>query len=83
MGTYIFFLIPSFPMIGLDQLKYWFGSVITGLDGLILVWISYYWSRLVNIGLDGLNIKNHQLTLVKIGKDWLILVKMLVETYQH
>ena len=54
-------------MIGLDQLKYWFGSVITGLDGLILVWISYYWSRLVNIGLDGLNIKKHQLILVKIG----------------
>ena len=25
MGTYISFLTPSFPMIGLDQLKCWFG----------------------------------------------------------
>ena len=39
MGICIFFVTPSFPIIGLDQLKYWFGSVNTGLDQLILVWI--------------------------------------------
>ena len=38
---------------------------------LILVWIGYYWSRLVNIGLDGLNIKKYWLILVTIGQYWL------------
>ena len=43
-------------MTGLDQLKYWLGPINIGLDWLILVWIGYYQSRLINIGLDGLNI---------------------------
>ena len=38
----------------------------------------HYWSRLVNIALDALNIKK---VLVNIGKDWLISVKMLVDAY--
>ena len=67
MGTYISFLTPSFPMIGLDRLKYWSGSVNVILDWLISVWIGYYWSRLVNIGLNGLNIKNFRLTPVRIA----------------
>ena len=37
VGTYIFFLTPKFPMIGLDQLKYWLGLVNIGLDWLISV----------------------------------------------
>ena len=44
-------------MIGFDWLKYRFGSVNISLDWVMLLWISYYWSRLVNIGLDGLNKK--------------------------
>ena len=40
------------------------------------VWISYYWPRLVNISLDGLNVKK---VLVNICKDWLISIKMLIE----
>ena len=47
MGTYIFFLTPSFPTIGLDQLKYCFGLVVIGLDGLNK-------KVLVNIGKDQL-----------------------------
>ena len=46
------------------------------LDQLLLVWIGYDWSRLININLDGLNVKK---ILVNIGKDQLLLVKMLVE----
>ena len=34
------FLTPSFPVIGLDELKYWLGLVNIGLDQLILVRIS-------------------------------------------
>ena len=41
-----------------------------------MVWIGYYWSRSVNISLDGLNVKKK---LVNISKDQLIMVKMLVE----
>ena len=62
----MFLLTPSFPMIGLDQLKCWFGSVIISLDQLILVWIGYYWSKWINIGLNRLNTKKYQLILVKI-----------------
>ena len=41
IGTYIFFfLTPSFPVIGLGQLKYRLGSVNISLDWLILVRIS-------------------------------------------
>ena len=54
-------------MNGLDQLKYRIVSVNIGLDQLILVWISYYWSRLFNISLDGLNIKNYWLMLLRIS----------------
>ena len=38
-------------------------------DWLVLVWIGYYSSGLVNIGLDGLNIKSisYQLILARIG----------------
>ena len=39
IGTYIFFLTPKFPIIGLDQLKYWLGSVNINFDWLISVWI--------------------------------------------
>ena len=39
------------------------------MDRLRLVWIDHYWSRLVNIGLDGLKYKK---VWVNIGKDWLI-----------
>ena len=38
-----------------------------GLDQLIFVWNDYYHSRLVNISLDGLNIKKYWLILVGIG----------------
>ena len=41
-------------MIGLNQLKYWLGSVNIGLDQLILVRIGYCWFELVNIALDWL-----------------------------
>ena len=41
-------------MIGLDQLKYWLGSVNIGLDQLILARIGYCWFELVNIALDWL-----------------------------
>ena len=58
MGTYIFFLNPSFQMSGLDWLKYCFGLVNIGLDQLISVWISYYWSRSVSNSLDGVNKKS-------------------------
>ena len=51
-----------------------------GLSQLISVWIGYYRSRLVNISLDGLNIKK---VLVNIGKNRLIIVKMLVEAYRY
>ena len=61
--------------IGLDRLE----SVNIGLDRLILVWIGYYWSRLVNISLNGLNVKKKS---VDIGKDWLILAKMLIDAYR-
>ena len=67
-------------MSGLDELKYplelvniglnwliWFGSVNMSLDWLVSVWIGYYRSRLVNISLDGLNVKKYRLILVKIG----------------
>ena len=37
MGTYIFFLDPNFPMIGLDQLKYQLGLVTICLDRSILL----------------------------------------------
>ena len=47
---YTFFLKPSFPIISLDQLKYRSGLVNIGLNGIKLVFIGYYWSRLVNIG---------------------------------
>ena len=50
-----------------DQVKYQLGSVNIGLDWLILVWIGYYQPRLVNISLDGLNVKNYRLILVRIG----------------
>ena len=36
--------------------------------------------RSVNTSLDGLNVKK---VSVNIGKNWLISVKMLVETYQY
>ena len=55
-------------MIGLDKLNYRLGSVNIGLDQLISVWIGYYQSRLVNVGLDGLNIKKYWLILVMIGQ---------------
>ena len=54
-------------MSGLDQLKYWLGLINIRLDQIILVWISYYRSRSVNISLDGLNIKKYRLILVRIG----------------
>ena len=54
-------------MTGLDQLKCWLGLVNIGLDQLILVWIGYYWSRSVNIGLDGLNVKKYWLISVRIS----------------
>ena len=54
-------------MIGLDKLNYRLGSVNIGLDQLISVWIGYYQSRLVNISLDGLNVKKYWLILVRIG----------------
>ena len=38
-----------------------------GLDRLISVWIGYYRSRLVNISLDGLNVKKNWLISVRIG----------------
>ena len=56
MGTYIFFLNSSFPMIDLD------GEKICLDYCLILVWMS----RSVNIGLDRLNIKKYRLILVKL-----------------
>ena len=59
MDTYIFFLNPSFQMIGLDQLKYWFGLVNISFDWLISVSIGYYRPRLVNFGQDGLIIKQY------------------------
>ena len=77
--AHIFFLYitPSFPMSNQDQLKYLLGSVNIslghlglvniGLDRLILVWIGYYWSRSVNISLDGLNVKKYRLISVRIG----------------
>ena len=43
-----------------------------------MVWISYYWSRWVNVSLDGLNVKK---VLVNIIEHQLILVKILVEAY--
>ena len=46
--------------MGLDQL----GLVIISLGWLILVWIGYYWSKSVNISLDGLYVKKYQLILV-------------------
>ena len=42
------------------------------MDQLTSVWIGYYRSRLVNISLDGLNVKK---VSVNIGKDGLISVK--------
>ena len=70
-------------MIVLDQLKFRLGSVNIGLDWLISVSIGSYrfgsvnvnldWLILVNIGLDwligldGLNIKEYQLILVRVG----------------
>ena len=66
MGTYLF-LTPFFPMVGLDQLKCWFGLVNICLDRLISVCIGYHQSRLVNIGVDGLNIKKYWLISVRIG----------------
>ena len=44
----MFFLTPKCPVIGLDQLKYWLGSVKIGECRF----------GSVNIGLDGLNIKS-------------------------
>ena len=38
---------------------------------LISVWIGYYWSRWIK----------YKKVLVNIGKDWTVLVKMLVEAY--
>ena len=55
-------------MSGLDQFKYRLGSVSIGLNQLISVGIGYYWLRSVNIGLDGLNIKEYWLKLVR---NWL------------
>ena len=49
-----------------DQVKYRLGSVNIGLDCLILVWIGYYRSRLVNVSLDGLNVTRYWLILVRI-----------------
>ena len=48
-------------MTGLDQLKYQLGLVSIGLDQLISVWVSYYWSI-------------YWFGLVIICLDWLILV---------
>ena len=39
-------------------LKYCFVLVNIGLDQLISVWISYYWSRSVSNSLDGVNKKS-------------------------
>ena len=55
-------------------------SVNIDLDRLRLVWIDHYWSRLVNIGLDGLK---YEKVWVNIGKDWLIYVIILIEAYQY
>ena len=54
-------------MSNLDQLKYWLGLVNVSLGWLMTVWISCYQSRLVNISLDGLNVKKYWLISVKIG----------------
>ena len=54
------FMLPSL----LNMWKYWFGLVNVDLDWFLL------WSRLVNVGLDGLNIKRYELILVRISQCW-------------
>ena len=66
MGTYLFLTL-IFPVVGLDQLKCWFGLVNICLDWLVSIWIGYHQSRLVNISVDGLNIKKYWLISVRIG----------------